>query len=130
MAQTVSILLNSTDTERLKQIVADRNRAFKYVQRAKIVLFSGERFPVLEVARRAGVSRPAVWRWQKRLPEVGVDGLLHDKTSKPRTSPIAPAIIARIVALTCTELPGAITHGPGGRWRKQSAFRKAPSNAS
>jgi hypothetical protein len=36
MAQTVSILLNSTDTERLKQIVADRNRPFKHVQRANL----------------------------------------------------------------------------------------------
>jgi transposase len=39
------------------------------VQRAKIVLFSGDRLSVLEVARRAGVSRPAVWRWQKRFPD-------------------------------------------------------------
>jgi AcrR family transcriptional regulator len=68
MAQTVSILLNSSDTERLKQIVGDRNRLLKHVHRAKIVLFSGDRLSVLEVARRAGVSRPAVWRWQRRFP--------------------------------------------------------------
>jgi transposase len=113
MAQTVSILLNPTDRERLGQIAGDRNRPIKHVQRAKIVLFSDERLPVLEVARRAGVSRPAVWRWQRRFAEEGVDGLLHDKTRKPGTAPIAPAVVARIVALTCTDPPGAVTHWTG-----------------
>jgi len=113
MAQTVSILLNASDTDRLKQIVGDRNRPFKHVQRAKIVLFSGERLSVLEVARRAGVSRPAVWRWQRRFAEEGVDGLLHDKTRKPGTPPIAPAVVSRIVALTCSDPPGAVTHWTG-----------------
>ena len=42
-----------------------------------------DRLPVQEVARRAGVSRPAVWRWQARYAEQGVDGLLRDKTHKP-----------------------------------------------
>jgi transposase len=65
------------------------------------------------VARRAGVSRPAVWRWQRRFAEEGVDGLLRDKTRKPGTAPIAKAVVAWIVALTCTEPPGAVTHWTG-----------------
>jgi len=113
MAQTVSILLDASDTARLKQIVSDRSRPHKHVQRARIVLLSGERLSVLEVARRAGVSRPAVWRWQQRFAEEGVDGLLHDKTRKPGTPPIGKAVVARIVALTCTEPPGAVTHWTG-----------------
>src|SRR3984957_15684096 len=113
MAQTVSILLNTTDRERLGPIAGDRNRPLKHVLRAKIVLLSGDRLPVLEVARRAGVSRPAVWRWQRRFAEEGVDGLLHDKTRKPGTAPIAPAVVARIVALTCTDPPGTVTHWTG-----------------
>jgi AcrR family transcriptional regulator len=50
----------------LVAIIADRNRPLKYVQRARIIFFSAQRLPVLEVARRAGVSRPAIWRWQQR----------------------------------------------------------------
>ncbi len=46
------------------------------------------RLPVAEVARRVGVSRPAVWRWQRRYAEQGVDGLLRDKTRKPGTPPL------------------------------------------
>ncbi|MDR3375872.1 MAG: IS630 family transposase [Ancalomicrobiaceae bacterium] len=113
MAQTVSVILNSADRHRLDQIVGDRNRPLKHVLRAKIVLLSGDRLPVLEVARRAGASRPAVWRWQQRFAEEGVDGLLRDKTRKPGTPPIPTSVVARIVALTCTEPPGAVTHWTG-----------------
>jgi transposase len=113
MSQTVSIILSSADRDRLDQIIGDRKRPLKHVLRAKIVLLSGDRLPVLEVARRAGVSRPAVWRWQQRFAEEGVDGLLRDKTRKPGTPPISASVVARIVALTCTEPPGAVTHWTG-----------------
>jgi hypothetical protein len=58
MAQTVNVIACPEDRERLLAIIGDRNRPFKQIQRAKIVLFSAERQPVLEVARRAGASRP------------------------------------------------------------------------
>jgi len=45
---------------------------------------------VLTVANAVGVSRPAVWRWQQRFAEAGVDGLLRDKTRKPGKPPLPP----------------------------------------
>ncbi len=87
MAQTVNVIVCPEDRERLRAIIADRRRPLKHIQRANIVLLSAERLPVLEVARRAGVSRPAVWRWQLRYGEQGVDGLLRDKTRKPGKRP-------------------------------------------
>jgi hypothetical protein len=62
MAQSVCILLGDEDRLRLAAIVGDRNRPQKHVQRARIVLLSAERLPVLAVARQIGASRPAVWR--------------------------------------------------------------------
>lgn len=47
MSQTVCVLVNSEDVVRLEAIVADRNRALKHVQRARIVLTSSERLDVL-----------------------------------------------------------------------------------
>src|SRR5213080_3825190 len=76
MAQTVSVIVSAEERVRLAAIVGDRSRPLKHVQRARIVLHSADRLPVLEVARRASVSRPAVWRWQRRYAEEGVDGLL------------------------------------------------------
>jgi transposase len=113
MAQTVSIILRDEDHERLDAIASDRSRALKHIQRAKIVLFSAERLPVLEIARRAGVSRPAVWRWQQRYAEEGVDGLLRDKTRKPGRAPLDAKLVARVLELTCSEPPGAATHWTG-----------------
>jgi transposase-like protein len=52
------------DRVRLEAIVKERNHSHKHVQRAQIVLLSADRLAVAEVARRVGVSRPAIWRWQ------------------------------------------------------------------
>ncbi len=66
----------------LAAIASDRSRPLKHTQRAHIVLLSAERLSVQDVARRAGLSRPAVWRWQRRYAEAGVEGLLRDKTCR------------------------------------------------
>ena len=113
MSQTVSVLVGAEDRVRLAAITGDRNRPQKHVQRARIILLSAERLPVLEVARQAGVSRPAVWRWQVRYVEQGVDGLLRDKTRPPGKAPLPAKTIARVLALTCSEPPGQVTHWTG-----------------
>ena len=108
MAQTVSLICGE-DRARLAAIIGDRNRPLKYVQRARIVPLSADRLSVLDVARCAGVSRPAVWRWQMRYAEQGVDGLLRDKTRKPGKAPLSPETIAKVLALTGSEPPDADT---------------------
>lgn len=90
MAQDVSVIVRDDDRARLKAIVGDRNQRQKHVQRARIVLLSAERLAIAEVARRAGVSRPAVWRWQRPYAEPGPAGLLRDKTRPPGTPPLPP----------------------------------------
>ena len=64
-------------------------------------------------AREAGISRPAVWRWQRRYVEAGIDGLLRDKTRKPGKAPLGDAVAHRVLALTCGEPPGEATHWTG-----------------
>ncbi len=113
MARTVCPLVSAEDRQRLAAIVADRNRPQKHVARARIILHSAARLDVAEVARRAGISRPAVWRWQQRFAEAGVDGLLRDKTRKPGKAPTPEAVVRRVVALTCSEPPGEATHWTG-----------------
>lgn len=58
-------------------------------------------------------SRPAVWRWQQRFAEAGVDRLLRDRTrkrGKPRT---ADRVVRTVVALTYGEPPSETTHWTG-----------------
>ena len=93
--------------------MADRNRAQKHVARARIILGSAERLNVAEVARRARIGRPAVWRWQQRFVEAGIEGLLRDATRKPGKAPLGEQTVRRIVTLTCAEPPGEATQWTG-----------------
>src|SRR5918993_2691713 len=113
MAQTSCVILTPSDRERLTTIIGDRNRPLKHIQRARIMLHSDERLPVQEVARRSDVSRPAVWRWQQRFAEAGVEGLLRDKTRPPGKAPLSLSIVAKVLSITCSEPPGEATHWTG-----------------
>ena len=113
MAQTSCVILSFDDRERLAAIIADRNRPLKHVQRARIILHSDERLSVLEVAKRAGVSRPAVWRWQQRYAEEGIEGLLRDTTRPPGKAPLPARTLAKVLSITCSEPPGEATHWTG-----------------
>jgi len=113
MAQAVCVLVSALDRQRLEAIAADRNRARKHVERARVVLACAGAGPVQQVARRLGVSRPMVWRWQQRFAEQGVDGLLRDKTRKPGKPPIPAETVARVVAMTCADPPHQATHWSG-----------------
>ena len=94
-------------------IIGDRSRPLKHIQRARIILYSAERLPVLEVARLAQVSRPAVWRWQRHFAEDGVERLLREGSRKPGKARTPLSVVAQVVALTCSEPPGEVTHWTG-----------------
>ena len=102
--------------------MADRNRPQKHAARARIILYSAERLDVAGVARRAGISRPAVWRWQQRYAEAGIDGLLRDATRKPGKPPTPEPSVQRVVALTCSEPSGAATHWTGRAMAKATGL--------
>ena len=59
--------------------------------------------------REAGVAKTAVWRWQRRFAEEGVEGLLRDKTRPSRVPPLADHVAERVVALTLGDPPGEAT---------------------
>jgi transposase len=56
------------------------------------------------------VSKPCVWRWQRRFMESGVDGLLHDKTRKPGKVPVPDQVVAQLIARTLGDPPGEATY--------------------
>jgi len=67
MRSDVEVRLVPGDRERLEVVVADRNWAQKHVRRARIILSTAEGCGTAEIMRRAGVSKPCVWRWQERF---------------------------------------------------------------
>jgi transposase len=111
MRKGIEIEVSATDRARLEAIVADRNSPQKHVWRARIILATGEGCGTAAVMRRAGVSKPCVWRWQERFMTAGVDGLLHDKTRPARIPPLPKAAVEGVVTRTLDEAPpGDMTH--------------------
>jgi len=113
MSQDVCPIVSAEDRVRLEAVIADHNQAQKHVARARIILHSSDRLNVAEIARLSGVSRPVVWRWQRRFADAGVDGLLRDATRKPGKPPVPADDVQRLIALTCSEPPGEVTHWTG-----------------
>ena len=111
MRKGIEIEVSAADRARLEAIVADRNSPQKHVWRARIILATGEGCGTAAVMRRAGVSKPCVWRWQERFMAEGVDGVLRDKTRPSRMAPLPKAAVERVVTRTLEETPPeGVTH--------------------
>ena len=110
MRTGVIVDVSPADRERLASIAVDRNSPQKHAWRARIVLLTSEGCGTAEIMREAGVAKTAVWRWQERFMQEGVDGLLRDKTRPSRIPPLAREIAERVVALTIEPPPGETTH--------------------
>jgi hypothetical protein len=54
--------------------VADGNSPQKHVWRAEIVPLTADGSGTGKIMRRTGKAKTAVWRWQERFMEPGVDG--------------------------------------------------------
>ena len=67
MRKGVSVEVSAADRARLAAVVADRNSPQKHVRRARIILATAEGLGTNAIMRRAGVSKPCVWRWQARF---------------------------------------------------------------
>ena len=113
MRPGVTVHLSPIDRQRLRAIIDDRNSPQKHVWRARIVLCTADGLGTAAIMRAAGVSKTAVWRWQERFMDEGVDGLLRDKTRPARVRRLADEVAERIVALTLGEPPGETTHWTG-----------------
>jgi hypothetical protein len=98
--------VNAADRVRLEVVVADRNSPQKHVWRARIILLTADGCGTTEIMRCTSKAKTAVWRWQERYMQAGVDGLLRDKSRPSRIPPLAPEAAERVVALTLADPPG------------------------
>ena len=110
MRTGISLHVTASDREQLLTIIGDRNSPQKHVWRARIVLVTSDGHGTTEIMRQAGVAKTAVWRWQERFMQAGVDGLLRDKTRPPRIAPLGAEIVERVVRQTLRAPPGETTH--------------------
>jgi transposase len=122
MGTGISIHLTGEDRERLLAVIANRNSPQKHVWRAQIVLLTADGHGTTEIMRQAGVAKTAVWRWQERFMQVGVDGLLRDQTRPSRIPPLGAELAERVVALTLANPPGETTHWTAAAMAKETGI--------
>lgn len=122
MGTGISIHLTGEDRERLLAVIANRNSPQKHVWRAQIVLLTADGHGTTEIMRPAGVAKTAVWRWQERFMQVGVDGLLRDQTRPSRIPPLGAELAERVVALTLANPPGETTHWTAAAMAKETGI--------
>ena len=106
----IDLKLAPANRNRLEALVRSGNTPQKLVPRARIALLSDGMLLNGAIAREVGVALPTVHRWQRRVQEQGVDGLVRDKTRPSRIPPLAPDVVERVVEMTLQEPPGEATH--------------------
>ena len=115
----ICLYLGPANRAKLEALIGDRNTPAKAIWRAEIVLATADGHGTNEIMRRAGKSKPCVWRWQERYVAEGVDGLTRDKTRPSRKPPLSEATKRKVLTKTATETPANATH-----WSR-SAMAKA-----
>ena len=113
MAQIVCPWVSAEDRARLEAIVGDRNRAQKQGGAGSDHLGLGrpaERRPGRQARRSWPASGVAL---ATTLCRGGGHGLLRDASRKPGKAPLGDQTVRRVVALTCAEPPGEVTHWTG-----------------
>lgn len=91
-------MLGPANLTELQALIINRNTPRKPVWRAVIVFATVEGHGIAQVMRRAGMSKPTVWRWRKRYLDVAIfdDLAQHNETPKPfRWAKSAADIFAR-----------------------------------
>jgi transposase len=122
MRKGIEVEVAADDRARLEAIVADRNCRQKHVERARIVLLTGDGVGTLTIMRAVGCAKATVWRWQERFAAEGVDGLLRDKRRPPGKTPLPRTVVERVVELSLGEPPGEATHWSGRAMARHSGI--------
>jgi len=110
-----ALVISEADREQLSALVRSRSMPHSLVRRAQIVLWSGQGQSNREVARRCGVTAPAVSHWRRRYQERGLAGLPDElRPGRPRTHDDAQ--VAELIRLVTQRKPEPATH-----WSVRSA---------
>ena len=106
----ICLYLGPADRAELQALIANRNTPRKLAWRAEIVVATADGHGTFEIMRRAGTSKPTVWRWQQRYLEEGVAGLKRDKTRPSRVPPLPMETRLKVIAKTVQEVPPNASH--------------------
>jgi hypothetical protein len=107
MRTGIVVEVSAADRVRLEAVVADRNSPQKHVWRARIVLLTAESFGTAEIMRRTGRAKTAVWRWQERFMQAGVDCMVRAPSERWWTPAGTPIVDRSLETVAISDPPAS-----------------------
>jgi transposase len=101
--------LSATERAELDAMTRSRTLAAGLAQRARVILAIAEGEPYSVLGARLDLSTTTLTRWRKRFEQHRIAGL-HDAARGGRGDRLAPAVEAKILALTQQPPPKPFTH--------------------
>ena len=120
MRVAATIVLSAKERNQLERMKRGRSSSVRVRERAAIVLLAAEGLENKEIAVRLNQDKMKVGRWRQRYGQLGLAGIVKDKSRPGRIPPVATATRNRIVKLTLEEKPFGATH-----WSRTSMAKVA-----
>jgi transposase len=103
-----ALLLAQDQETMLRRLAGSRTAPVREVERAKVLLGYAEGIPITDLARRIGVSRPAIYKCIDKALAAGVQTGLKDAYHRPHEPEITDEARAWVVSIACTK---PVDHG-------------------
>jgi len=98
-----ALLLTQDQETMLKRLAGSRTAPVREVERAKVLLGYAEGIAITDLARRIGVSRPAIYKCIDKALAAGVQMGLKDAYHRPHEPEITDEAKAWVVSIACTK---------------------------
>ena len=109
VAPASALQLTREERSEIDRIVADGRTPQKLARRARIIALAADGMPNLQIAAQLNVSRPTVIAQRRRFQQMGLRGLVKDRTRPPGRRPLAAETVKKIVDATRGVTPANAT---------------------
>ena len=104
-----AIPLTRAQRKALERLVSKPTASYGHARRARVILLGADAVPGVEIARRLGLSEPAVARIRTRFSNSGVTGLA-DQPKAGRGNSISREAVQQIIATALSRPPAGYSH--------------------
>ncbi len=102
-SERAPLSLNEDELERLKKLAGSRAAPKREVERADILLRYARGESITDIQKRAGVSRPTIYKCIDKALAAGIETALKDTYHRPKAPDITPEASGWVVSLACTK---------------------------
>ena len=105
-----AIWIDENQRNELTQLERAGKTPQKVALRARIILLASDGIANTEIAAQLHTTRPTVILWRNRFLQLGIPGLLRDRSRPGRIKSITPSVVQEVVNRTLHTTPRDATH--------------------